>query len=116
MNRERKMRILLPGGEWLPNFMEAMDTAGFPLKKQTKRRLLWNLDDERQASLPIEFVEVRASDVPETISNTKLPIKAGFTGSDIAIENRLVGSESLQSMWQVPLADLTKNPIKPRLV
>lgn len=128
MNKECTY-IYLPGGEWLPSFLMAMQLAGMELARSSERCYEWSLADQ---ALPIIFIEVRSKDVPRDVFEAEAESLAfgGFTGSDVAVEQGVPGF-ALQTSgeidrscelvsnctsWTFPLWDLNSEAIRPALV
>lgn len=87
MRETEKLRIALPNGELRKDIVRFMGDVGFEISP-TERGLLIPV-----GNIPIEFVLVRASDVPRVVRDERSVIKAGITGSDILWESG-IGKEA----------------------
>jgi ATP phosphoribosyltransferase len=77
------LRIALPNGELRKDVVSFMGDVGFDISPKERGLLI------PVANMPIEFVILRASDVPKVVNDERSQIKAGITGSDILWENGL---------------------------
>lgn len=75
------LRIALPNGELKRDVVRFMGDVGLDITP-TERGLFIPVEN-----MPIEFVLVRAGDVPRVVSDDRSMIKVGITGSDILWEN-----------------------------
>ena len=77
-----RYQILLPGGELLPQLLSFLNQAGLRVAF-TDKCYKYSLPN-----LPLDLIIVRASSVPEILTNPLFPtVLGGFTGSDVLWES-----------------------------
>lgn len=85
-----RYQILLPGGELLPQVLGFLNQAGISASFPSKC-YKYSL-----SNLPLDLVIVRASSIPEILTNPLFPsVLGGFTGSDILWETAWLNSTPL---------------------
>lgn len=100
-----RLRIALPNGEMKQDVVRFMGDIGFQISP-TERGLLIPV-----GNMPIEFVIVRASDIPRVVNDEKSVIKAGITGSDILWESGF----GVEAGEEVPIYELNPKAKKSSL-
>lgn len=91
-----RLTIALPNGELKKDVVKFIGDIGFEISP-TERGLLIPV-----GNMPIEFVLVRAGDVPRVVRDERSVVKAGITGSDILWESG-IGKEAGD---QIPIYEL----------
>lgn len=99
-------KILLPKGEWLDSMLTAFKVANLELDAPPRS---YEYTFVTQA-LPILFEAVRSKEVLESIYDWDTDTNAGFTGTDIAVEQGVSPEQS--RAWNFPLQEL--NPDAPQ--
>lgn len=77
MKENERLTIALPSGELQEDVIGFMKNIGLDFTV-IDRRLLIKVDN-----MPIDFVILRASDIPQRVEDKRTKAKAGITGSDI---------------------------------
>ena len=108
-NREKLTNILLPKGEWLDAMLTAFKVAGLEL---TAKPRSYEYTFVTQA-LPIVFQAIRSKEVLKTIYDWDTSVNAGFTGTDIAADQR-VNPDKPRS-WNFPLLQLNPDAPQPKV-
>lgn len=108
-NKEKMTTVLLPKGEWLEAMLTAFQVANLELFAKPRS---YEYSFVNQA-LPILFQAVRSKEVIETVFDWDTSVNAGFTGTDIAEEQR--ADVSKPRSWEFPIEELNPNAPKPRV-
>lgn len=85
-----RLRIALPTGQLEKEVLEFSQAIGLDIPEISRKYLI------SVENMPVDFVILRASDVPSAVIDSSSRIKAGITGSDIIWESGLgenVGEE-----------------------
>ena len=101
-----RLRIGLPTGESEKDALSFTKAIGLEFPEPGRRYLIPVLN------MPIDFVVLRASDIPSVVYNPESSVAAGITGSDIIWEagmdpqsgqklpfNRILGKERISSLF-----------------
>lgn len=107
--KENYTTILLPKGEWLQALIEAFKVANLGLVAEP-RSYEYSFINQ---TLPILFQAVRSKEVPDLVYDWDISANAGFTGSDIAAEQRVDTKGS--RIWEFPLQKLNPNAPQPKV-
>ncbi|MEO8582105.1 MAG: hypothetical protein ABI425_06060 [Patescibacteria group bacterium] len=107
--QERMTTVLLPKGEWLEAMLTAFQVANLELAAQPRS---YEYSFVNQA-LPILFQAIRSKEVIETIYDWDTSVNAGFTGTDIAEEQRV--SAAKPRTWEFPLNELNPDAPQPKV-
>lgn len=103
MNKEQYTQILLPGGEWLPSILQAFAAANLELETENPRCYRYTLVNQ---ALPLKFDVVRSWAVNSIADDPDTLAWAGFTGTDILLEQGLRASFLLTLLENAPQAAL----------
>jgi len=82
-----RLRISIPGGELEKGVLETMQSLGLEFQDPGRTYFI------RVNNMPLDLVIIRASEVPNSISDERSLIGAGITGSDIIWESG-IGKDS----------------------
>jgi len=107
MKNTKETYLALPGGEWFKSLMRTIDDSGLQTKQNCQRDYLVRLP-----KLGINGVVVRSKEVPTLVSSQQSSAVAGFTGTDILVEQKIrTLTEAQQGQdWLVPLDEKAPQP------
>lgn len=109
MSLERETILLLPKGEWLEAMLLAFKIAGLELYSQPRSYVYSFV----HPALPIIFQAIRSKEVIEAIFDWETSVNGGFTGSDIAVEQRVNTGDS--RFWEFPISQMNPDAPLPRV-
>jgi len=107
--KEQMTTVLLPKGEWLDSLLVAFQVAELELASKPRG---YEYTFVNQA-LPIVFQAVRSKEVIDAVYDWDTRVNAGFTGTDIAAEQRV--SAQADRSWEFPLERLNPKAPKPKV-
>lgn len=109
-SKEEITKMLLPKGEWLEAMLIAFQIAQLELRSEKSRSYEYSFANQ---TLPILFQTVRSKEVIGVVCDWDTSVNAGFTGTDIALEQRVDSSQPRS--WNFPIEKLNSNAPKPRV-
>jgi ATP phosphoribosyltransferase len=107
--KETLTTLLLPKGEWLDSMLVAFEMANLELYAKPRSYEYTFINQ----ALPIVFQALRSKEVPQVIADRDTSVYAGFTGTDIAAEQRVRVNGTRN--WEFPLNELNPDAPKPRV-
>jgi ATP phosphoribosyltransferase len=77
---KERLRIAIPNGELEKGVLGAVKSLGLEFQEPGREYLIF------VENMPVDFVVLRASDIPSFVTDDRSSVKAGVTGSDILWE------------------------------
>ncbi len=80
MEKERRLKILYPGGELAGDLDKYLKAAGLNLSSANGSERCYL---KRVENMPLDFIVIRATSIPDIVRDSESSINTGITGSDI---------------------------------